>query len=315
MIQELRFRIFGLSAACLLAVQAAFCEPLRVVATTGMVADLARQIGGADASVSALMGPGVDPHLYKPTPSDLARLRQADVILYNGLGLEGKMSEIFISLSRRKPVVAVAAEIPRDRLIQHPDEAHADPHVWFDVALWAECLAIVEQTFSKVRPALKSEFASRATAARKELLELDAWVRAELDKIPKQKRVLVTSHDAFSYFGRAYDFEVVALQGISTASEAGLADISKLASFVRERQLPAVFIESSVSPRTLERVSRDSGARIGGELFSDAMGSSEQIVDGHPASTYPGMIRHNVRVIAAALAVQASNAPQVEGSR
>jgi manganese/zinc/iron transport system substrate-binding protein len=247
------------------------------------------------------MGPGVDPHLYKPTPSDLSRLRRAEVVLYSGLHLEGKMAEILGQIGASRVVAAIAEVTPKDRLIHHEGDAHADPHLWFDVALWADTLPAVRDALSRARPALAGDFARRAEAAAEDLRALDAWVRAELAAVPKERRVLVTSHDAFSYFGRAYGFEVVALQGISTANEAGLADLTKLIAFVRERRLPAVFIESSVPPATLNQVSAQSGAKVGGELFSDAAGSENESIDGVPLSSYAGMIRHNVRTIVGAL--------------
>jgi manganese/zinc/iron transport system substrate-binding protein len=294
----MRFLCTLMTLAAALTIQA---EPLRVVATTAMVADLARRVGGPDATVDQLMGPGVDPHLYRPTPSDLARLRSSEMIVYSGLHLEGKMSDMLESLQRSRVVVELAAASPVERRIVHAGDAHADPHLWFDVALWSETLPALEKAYSKLRPALAEQFSQRAAQARTELQALDAWVRAELASIPKERRVLVTSHDAFSYFGRAYGFEVVALQGISTAGEAGLADLSRLITFVRERRLPAIFIESSVPPATLNRVASESGARIGGELFSDAAGSEGGTIDGVALSSYEGMMRHNVHTLVAAL--------------
>ena len=293
-----------LALACLLPAlpESLPAEPLRVVATTAMVADLAKRVGGPDAAVTQLMGPGVDPHLYRPTPSDLTQLRNAEVVLYSGLHLEGKMNDVLSRMGRRTEVLEVAARTPESQWIRHEGDTAPDPHLWFDVRLWAETLPAIAATFSKVRPAQAEAFAQRAERARSELHALDNWVRAELAKIPAERRILVTSHDAFSYFGRAYQFEVVALQGISTASETSLAEVSKLIDFVRERRLPALFIESSVPPATLRRVADESGTRIGGELFSDAAGDAGTTIAGHPLSSYEGMVRHNVHTLVAALA-------------
>lgn len=268
-----------------------------MLATTAMVGDLAERVGGEDAKVEVLMGPGVDPHLHKPTPGDLARLRRAEVILYSGLGLEGKFGEVLERLERRARVLAVAETLPEERLLSAEGEAHPDPHAWFDVALWAEGADSVAGVLAQARPDRADAFRARAARAKEDLRRLDEEVRRRLQAVPGERRILVTSHDAFSYFGRAYGFEVVALQGISTATEAGLADVTKLVRFVRDRGVPALFIESSVSPATLERVSRDSGARIGGELFSDAAGSALEQIEGYPLSSYAGMILHNVQVI------------------
>lgn len=288
--------IFALLLGCAASAQ------IQVVATTAMVADLASRVGGEHAQVTALMGPGTDPHLYRPTPSDLAKLRRAEVILHNGLDLEGRMGRTFEKMSRDRIVVAVARSIPAERLLREEGRVALDPHLWFDVALWAETLPSVADALAQARPELRETFTARAAQAHTELLALDAWVRETLAAIPPERRILITSHDAFRYFGRAYGFEVVALQGISTAGEAGLADLTRLVEFVKARKIPAVFVESSVPQATLRRVSGDSGARLGGELFSDAAGSARESIDGHPLSTYEGMIRHNVRTIVAALA-------------
>jgi manganese/zinc/iron transport system substrate-binding protein len=241
-----------------------------VCATTGMVADLARGVGGDAVVVHALMGPGVDPHLYKATASDLVRLQRADLILYNGLHLEGRMQETFERLSRSgRRVRAVTDGLPRERLIRTGAEGLHDPHVWFDVRLWAASL-------------------------RDRWTDLDRWARGRVATVPESRRILVTSHDAFGYFGRAYGFQVVALQGISTVTEAGLADMTQLTDFIRTRGVPAVFIESSVSPAGLERIRKDAGVKLGGELFSDALGTPGDKHGDFDLGTYEGMIRRNI---------------------
>jgi manganese/zinc/iron transport system substrate-binding protein len=275
---------------------------LRVVATTQMVADLARHIAGELADVSSLMGPGVDPHLFKASAGDLERLQSADLILYNGLHLEGKMGEVFRRLARRRPVVAVAESLPKGRLISAPGfSASHDPHVWFDVALWSRTLESVTDALAKRLPARKALLEKRAASYRKRLLILDNWVSKQMASIPPAQRVLVTAHDAFGYFGRRYKIEVVGLQGISTASKAGIKDVKRVVDVIVKRKIPAIFVESSVPPRTIEAVRQACQARghdvaLGGELFSDSMGAS-----GSPAGSYEGMVRHNVTTLTTAL--------------
>lgn len=274
---------------------------LRVVATTGMVADLAERVGGARASVRTLMGPGIDPHLYKASEGDLRRLEGADVILYNGLHLEAKMADVLEEIGESGRVTrAVAESIPPDRLIS-VSESQVDPHVWFDVELWKHAVVAVRDTLAEADPPHAELYRANAEAYVAELDELDAWVSAQAARVPAGQRVLITAHDAFGYFGAAYDFEVRGLQGISTVSEAGARDVAELADFIVERRIPVVFVESSVSPRTIQAVQAAVGAQgfdveIGESLFSDAMGD-----EGTPEGTYPGMVRHNVRAIVSGL--------------
>lgn len=276
---------------------------LRVVTTTSIVTDLVRQVAGDFAQVEGLMGPGVDPHLYKPTAADIVRLQRAEVIFYNGLMLEGRMTDVFTKLARSKRhVYAVTESIPEDELLQPAAfEGHFDPHVWFDVQLWAKCVDTVVAGLAAADSANADAYRRQGEAVRARLAALHAWARAKADELPAERRVLVTSHDAYNYFGRAYGFTVVGLQGISTATEAGLADVARLSDFIRTRGVKAVFVESSVSPATIERVARDSGARVGGELFSDAMGEPGQIEGGYNLGTYEGMIKHNLSTIVDAL--------------
>jgi len=273
---------------------------LLVVATTGMVADLAIRVGGEHVAVEALMGPGVDPHLYQATPSDLRKLRAADVILYSGKGLEGKMASVLDKLGKSKAVAAVTDAIAEDELSTHTP-GHVDPHVWFDVALWSRCVAIVGETLAKADPAHADAFRENAASYASELEgELDAWVRSRIATIPIEQRVLITSHDAFRYFGRAYHVEVRGLQGISTASVAGVKDVEDLVDMIVKREIKAIFVESSVPPKALEAVQEHVRRRghdvvIGGELFSDAMGDTPE------TDHYSGMIRHNVETLVGAL--------------
>jgi len=274
--------------------------PLPVLATTGMIADTATRIGGERVQVTALMGPGVDPHLYQPTARDQGRLRAARVILYNGLHLEGKMVQTFETLAREKQVVAVSRDIPPDRLLGWGDshELH-DPHIWFDVTLWQQAARTIATALSEADPAGQPEYDQRLQAYLQELAELDAYCRRRAAEVPEPQRVLVTSHDAFHYFGRAYGFEVYGIQGISTDTEAGLKALTDAIDLIRARQLRAIFPETSVPRTAIERVARDSGARLGHELYSDALGNPDT-----PAGTYTGMIRANIDTIVNALTTQ-----------
>lgn len=279
-------------------------QPLRVVATTGMVADLVSRVGGNAVVVESLMGPGVDPHLYRATASDVRRLQRADAIFYNGLKLEGRLEETLERIGeRRGTVFAVTAMVAQERLLKEGDgpDAVADPHLWFDVSLWAETVPAVVAGLSKVAPARAAEFAARGEVVGRALAELHAWAVAKAAELSEAQRVLVTSHDAYSYFGRAYGFQVVGLQGLSTVNEAALADMAKLVDFIRERGLKAVFVESSVPKATIERIAEDAGVVIGAELFSDAMGAPGQLRLGYDVGTYGGMVRYNLTVIVEAL--------------
>lgn len=268
-----------------------------VLVTTGMIADIAQAVVGDAGEVSVLMGPGVDPHLYQPTTRDQRRLRQADVVLYNGLHLEGKLVEVFESLSREKTVVAVTSAIPAGRLLGGAESgSQPDPHVWFDVGLWKMAAEVVINTLAAAAPAEAEGFRRRVDQYLGELEILDQYCRTRVAEVPAERRVLITSHDAFQYFGRAYGFEVFGIQGISTESEAGLRRLAECVDLIRDRQVPAIFPESSVSPAAVQRVAQDSGVRLGSELYSDALGAA----DG-PAGTYRGMIRYNVDMIVDAL--------------
>jgi manganese/zinc/iron transport system substrate-binding protein len=275
-------------------------SPIVCVCTTGMVADLVRHVGGPWVAVEQLMGEGVDPHLYKVSTGDIARLSHAGIIFYSGLHLEGKMADVFARMAERRPTVAVTDAIARSRLLEFSPGTH-DPHVWFDVALWSEAIGAVEAALAKQDPAHAEDYRHRAKAYRDELLALDQDCRERLASIPVERRVLVTAHDAFSYFGRAYQLEVRAIQGISTESEAGVREINELVAFIVERGIKAVFVESSVSSRNIQALVEGCEAAghrvvIGGELYSDAMGQA-----GTPEGTYVGMVRHNVESIVKAL--------------
>jgi manganese/zinc/iron transport system substrate-binding protein len=276
----------------------------RIVATTGMVADAARRIGGGE--VQALMGPGLDPHSYRLTRSDISALARADLVLWHGLGLEAQMEAFLQELAAKTRVVAVADAVPKDRLIasaEYPDRF--DPHVWMDPVLWSMVSQTVQQALDGAMPDRAAAHAAEGDAFRAEIAALDAYSRQVLATVPEQARVLVTAHDAFGYFGRAYGFEVLGIQGISTESEAGLARIGELVDLLVDRKVAAVFVESSVSDRSIRALIEGAAAKghevsIGGELYSDAMGP-----DGSYEGTYIGMIDHNVTTIARALGGQA----------
>jgi manganese/zinc/iron transport system substrate-binding protein len=273
-----------------------------VVATTGMVADLVAQVGGERVRVVGLMGPGVDPHLYKARAGDVRRISRARIIFYNGLHLEAAMGEVLEEMGGRVPTVAIAGGIDRAMLLSPPEHAGAyDPHIWLDVGLWRSGVGEVEAALVRLDPEGAAFYRANAERYRVRLAELDGWVRARVAEVPAERRVLITSHDAFNYFGRAYGFEVRGLQGISTATEAGTGDVQRLADFIIRRGVPAIFVETSVPRRTVEAVraavrSRGGAVEIGGELYSDALGTP-----GTPAATYTGMVEHNVETIVASL--------------
>jgi manganese/zinc/iron transport system substrate-binding protein len=276
---------------------------IRVVATTGMVADLVREIGRERVEVTGLMGPGVDPHLYKASEGDVIRMAAADVIFYNGLHLEGKMAEVFERMGKRVRTVAVTDGIPRARLLSPPEFQGAyDPHVWFDVSLWANSVSQGVQALIEMDPKHAERYRANASAYLERLSELDGYVRTQAARVPPRQRVLITAHDAFNYFGRAYGFEVRGLQGISTVAEAGTADIRALVRLILANRIPAVFVETSVPIRYIEALQEavDAGGfrlRIGGSLYSDALGDP-----GTEEGTYIGMVRHNIDTIVGALA-------------
>ncbi|WP_375687523.1 metal ABC transporter solute-binding protein, Zn/Mn family [Pseudooceanicola sp. LIPI14-2-Ac024] len=275
---------------------------LQVVATTGMIADAARAIGGDAVEVRALMGPGVDPHSYRQTRTDIVAMTRADLTLVHGLYLEAQMEEFLGQLGARATVVPVAEVIPHDLLRAHADyDNKFDPHVWMDPELWKMPVAEVARALSAARPESAAQFDAAAAEYLSTLDRLDAYAREVVATVPEGARVLVTAHDAFGYFGRSYGFEVVGIQGISTESEAGLNRIREVVDLLVDRGIGAVFVESSVSDRNMRALIEGAAARghevrIGGELYSDAMGEP-----GTYEGTYPGMIDHNVTVIAGAL--------------
>jgi manganese/zinc/iron transport system substrate-binding protein len=280
--------------------------PVKVTCTTTIVADVVQRVGGDRVKVETLMGAGIDPHKYIAEIGDRKKLDAAHLVFFNGLHLEGKMTDLFEKNRDRWRAHAVTKSIDHAKLISADvDGGEHDPHVWFDVQLWTSTVGTVRDVLSELDPAGAELYKKNAAAYLKELADLDAEIRKKLDTVPKEKRVLVTSHDAFGYFGRAYGFEVIGLQGVSTASEAGTAQRDRLANTIGQRKIPAVFTETSVPDDSLKAVLDDVRKKykhevklVGGDdaLYSDALGEPNS-----PGGTYPGMIRHNANVIVEAL--------------
>ena len=273
---------------------------LEVVATTGMIADVARNVGGESISVYGIIGEGVDPHLYKPTAQDVKKLQASDVILYNGLKLEGKMGDVLAKIQKSgKTVSAVAGSVVSDPL--PGDDGHADPHVWMDPEIWSGVTKGIAHTLGEADPDNAKVYEENLSAYSTQLAALNDYAAKAMATIPEDRRVLVTAHDAFGYFASAYGLEVRGIQGFSTESEAGVRDIEDLVTYLVEKKIPAVFVETSVSDKNIRALIEGAEAKgndvsIGGSLFSDAMGQ-----EGTYEGTYIGMIDHNVTTIVRAL--------------
>lgn len=306
--------MFGWTAALALGFAAATdgtqprSYPYKVTTTVGMVSDIVSQVAGDKAKVTGIIGEGVDPHLYKPTRNDVAALLGADVVFYSGLMLEGKMADTLIKVARNgKPVYAVTELVDEKFLLEPPEfQGHFDPHLWMDARAWGKGVEAVARALGQFDPKNSEFYEKNAAQYRTEIDKLDAYARKSIASIPEKSRVLITAHDAFNYFGRAYGIQVKGIQGISTESEAGLQDIIKLVDFIVAHDVKAVFVESSVADKNVRALvdgarSRGKEVRIGGTLFSDAMGAP-----GTYEGTYIGMIDHNVTSIARALG---GNAP------
>lgn len=288
-------------------------DGVAAVATTGMIADMVQRVGGDRVRVTGLMGPGVDPHLYRASAGDVRLLDGADVIFYNGLHLEAAMADVLARMGDRRATWAVAESVDTTRLVRPPEfEGAWDPHIWMDPGLWASTVAGVAQALAEVDPQGREVYEENAALYEEELRGLDEWVRNRLSTLEPERRVLVTAHDAFNYFGRAYGVEVRGLLGLSTVVEAGTGDVQDLARFIVERRVPAIFVESSVPDRSLRAVqaaARDRGHEVvlGGTLFSDALGDPDS-----PEGNYVGMIRHNVDTLVDGLLTPVTQASQVE---
>ena len=272
---------------------------ISVVTTTTMITDMVKQIAGDKVQLTGLMGPGVDPHLYEPIPSDGIALSEADLIFYNGLFLEGQMT----SDLKNQGGIDFGSTVSEDQL--KGDQSHPDPHIWGNAQIWAGCIPLVVKALSDADPQNSSHYKERGDRLIEVLRDLHQWSRSRVESLPEDSRILITSHDAFEYFGESYGFRVVALQGISTATEAGIAERVKLVDFIKKNQIKSIFIESSVSPAAIKSIAEDSGAKIGGELFSDAMGEPGDIEksndEEYDLGTYQGMLKHNINTIVEAL--------------
>lgn len=276
--------------------------PVNAVATIGMIGDVVGEVGGACVEVRTMMGAGVDPHLYQASAEDVQTFQDADVIFYSGYSLEGQLGDVLGRFAEMKPTVAVApASIEPGELIAVQGVYGIDPHVWMDASLWAQIAPTIGETLAELRPDCADEINANAESYAEQLNALHAWAEEAVASIPEEQRTLVTAHDAFSYYGRAYGIEVAGIQGISTESEAAVADIRETATMVAESGVPAVFVESTINPRTIQAVidaARRQGheVAIGGELYSDAMGE-----EGSAGGTYIGMIYENTTNIVEAL--------------
>lgn len=274
---------------------------LSIVCTTGMIADAIKNVGGDLVDVHALMGPGVDPHVYHARESDVQRLASADIIFYNGLHLEGKMGQIFNRMRSRIPVCAVTDGIDRSQLRKSGFEDTYDPHVWFDITLWMECVKKIRDCLREYDPIHDQEYTHNAQTYLKKMEELDIYIRDRVKVLPENHKVLITAHDAFSYFGRAYGFEIVSLQGISTDSEVGTGDVMRVVNYIVKNGVPAIFVEASIPQRNIEAVQNAVRAQskeviLGPTLYSDSLGESGTIQE-----TYLGMVRSVVESIVATL--------------
>jgi manganese/zinc/iron transport system substrate-binding protein len=275
---------------------------LRVTATTGQVGDLVRVIGGDHVVVTELMGPGVDPHSYKPSETDVGAIRKSHVAFFNGLYLEGKLASTLEKLGESHPVIAVAEQLPADRLLAgegDAESAHPDPHVWFDIGLWKLAAGIVRDKLTEMRPDKEADFNANHAAWVEAVDELDGWAKAEIATIPEARRIMITAHDAFRYFGRYFGVDVRGMQGISTATEPSPSKVRDLVTLLVEREVPAIFVESTIAPKNIEPLIKGAAAQghtvvVGGELFSDAMGP-DKTAGG--TGTYIGMMRHNIRTL------------------
>ena len=281
--------------------------PYQIVTTVGMITDVVQNVAGDRAEVNGIIGEGIDPHLYKPTTSDIKTLQSADIVFYNGLMLEGKMGDVLVRVARAgKPVLAVTEEILSNGDYVITDETdHFDPHVWMDVSGWLKAVDVIERGLIEYDPEGKAIYLANAAKYREQLSELDTYAKKSIQSIPADLRILVTAHDAFNYMARAYGLEVRGIQGVSTESEEGVRDIEELVTLLANRKIPAIFVESSVSDKNIKALAEGAQAKghevkIGGELFSDAMG-----ISGTYEGTYIGMIDHNITTIVRALGGEA----------
>ncbi|WP_163582487.1 metal ABC transporter solute-binding protein, Zn/Mn family [Gracilibacillus saliphilus] len=292
----------GLLSACATNDASNDSAEIQVVTTIAQIADVVENVGGNLVEVQSLMGPGVDPHLYNAVQGDIETLESAEIIFYNGLHLEGQMDEIFEQMQNQKPTIAVAEQIDSAKLLADPENEQVyDPHVWFDISIWKDVVQVVADELSSLDPDHETHFQDNAQTYLEELTETERYVEEQINEIPERSRVLVTAHDAFHYFGKRYGFDVVGLQGLSTESDYSVHDVNHIVDILIDRDVKGVFVESSVSERSIEAVvegAKEKGhsVEIGGELFSDAMGE-----EGTEEGTYIGMVKHNIDTIVDAL--------------
>lgn len=275
-------------------------DKIYVVTTTAQISDVVQNISADKLHIEHLIGTGVDPHLYRPTRSDVMKLKKADIVFYNGLHLEGQMIELFETLEKEKMVVGLAESLPSDLLITDEEQKH-DPHVWMNVKAWSKTAETIRNTLAKYDPSNAEIYEQRAEFYMAKLTLLDEHIKNVIRTIPANARTLVTAHDAFGYFGSAYGIEVVGIQGLSTESEAGLKRMEELSKLLAENNIPSIFSETSVSDRNINALIEGAKAKghdveMGGNLYSDAMGP-----EGTYEGTYIGMMEHNVRTLTAAL--------------
>ncbi|MFC4401920.1 metal ABC transporter solute-binding protein, Zn/Mn family [Gracilibacillus xinjiangensis] len=273
-------------------------SPVLVVTTIAQIADVVENVGGDHVEVESLMGPGIDPHLYNAVQGDIEKLDNAEIIFYNGLHLEGQMYQVFEQMEKEKPAIAVAESIEESKLLSDPENPNIfDPHVWFDVTLWQDVVTTVRDELIELDSENKKSYEKNAEVYLNELQATEEYILDSIEQIPEESRVLVTAHDAFHYFGEKYGFEVVGLQGLSTESDYSTSDINNIVQLLMDRNIKGVFVESSISDRSIQAViegAKEKGqmVEIGGELFSDAMGE-----EGTEEGTYIGMLRHNINTI------------------
>jgi manganese/zinc/iron transport system substrate-binding protein len=272
---------------------------IHIVATTGIIGDVLEASLDSNFVIHALMKPGVDPHLYKATAGDISLLLNADIIVFNGLHLEGKMSEVLAKLSAKKKVIAMSDQLPK-KVLRWTDGAY-DPHLWFNVGIWHDALRGTLQQIERYYPVQMSSSKKKADIYAQTLLQLHAWIDSSIATIPEKRRYLITAHDAFGYFGDAYDIRVIGLQGMSTLSDFGMNDLMSIGNLILEQEIRSIFVEMSIAPRSMEALmlnvtSRGGNVRIGGDLYADALDAKNT-----KAGTYIGMIRHNVNTIVQAL--------------
>ena len=299
MIKKVSLTIIGLLSLCLIACDKKEQSKLpKVVTTIGMITDITKEIGGETFKVTGLMGAGLDPHTYVATESDVTTLAKADLIFYNGLYLEAKLTDILKKMRSRKTVIAVTQKIPESRLLKSKDyDGLSDPHVWLDVELWNNVANVIKESLIKKYPQNKQLYLDNYKKLDQKLKKLHLEVVTQLKKIPQRKRILVTAHDAFSYFGKAYGVKVEGLQGLSTESKAGTKDVQNLVNYITKNKIKTIFVESAIPERTMKAVqracsSKNWNVKIGGKLYADAMG-----IEGTKEGTYIGMIEHNLKTI------------------